>query len=89
MDYLKIDQIFIKNIGADPVAEHLVESTIELAKRLSLNLIAEGVECEEQVEYLRHHDVNYLQGFLFAKPVPLSEFLQQLQRSSTESLGSK
>ncbi|ELN6932514.1 cyclic diguanylate phosphodiesterase [Vibrio navarrensis] len=89
LDYLKIDQIFIKNIGADPVAEHLVESTIELAKRLSLNLIAEGVECEEQVEYLRHHDVNYLQGFLFAKPVPLSEFLQQLQRSSTESLGTK
>lgn len=57
--------MFIKSIGTDPVAEHLVENTIELAKRLSLNLIAEGVENEEQVEYLNNHNVNYLQGFLF------------------------
>ncbi|EOS9897023.1 EAL domain-containing protein [Vibrio cholerae] len=40
LDYLKIDQIFIKSIGKDPVAKHLVEITIELAKSLSLNLIA-------------------------------------------------
>ncbi|EOW9390765.1 TPA: EAL domain-containing protein [Vibrio cholerae] len=76
LDYLKIDQMFIKSIGTDPVAEHLVENTIELAKRLSLNLIAEGVENEEQVEYLNNHNVNYLQGFLFSKPMPLSEYLK-------------
>ncbi len=79
LDYLKIDQIFIKNLGKDPIAEHLVENTIELAKRLSIDLVAEGVELAEQAEYLKNHNVNYLQGFLFAKPVPLSEFLQAYQ----------
>ncbi|HFG1551844.1 TPA: EAL domain-containing protein [Vibrio cholerae] len=85
LDYLKIDQMFIKSIGTDPVAEHLVENTIELAKRLSLNLIAEGVENEEQVEYLNNHNVNYLQGFLFSKPMPLSEYLKHYSVTHSSS----
>lgn len=87
LNYLKIDQIFVKNIGIDSTSEHLIETTVEMAKRLSLSLIAEGVETEAQAEYLQQQGVDFLQGFLFAKPIPLDEFLQQqaLNIDNTES----
>lgn len=76
LNYLKIDQIFVKNIGIDSTSEHLIETTVEMAKRLSLSLIAEGVETEAQAEYLQQQGVDFLQGFLFSKPIPLGDFLQ-------------
>lgn len=76
LNYLKIDQIFVKNIGIDSTSEHLIDTTIEMAKRLSLDLIAEGVETEVQAEYLQKQGVDFLQGFLFSKPIPLEELLQ-------------
>ncbi|PSW59313.1 cyclic diguanylate phosphodiesterase [Photobacterium kishitanii] len=81
LDYLKIDQIFVKNIGVDCTSEHLIESTVELAKRLSLRIIAEGVETEAQAEYLKKQGIENLQGFLFAKPIPLGEFLQNYNQN--------
>ncbi|HFI5310486.1 TPA: EAL domain-containing protein, partial [Serratia liquefaciens] len=53
---------------------------ITLAQRLKLKLVAEGVETAEQVEYLRSHDVNALQGFYFAKPMPIHVFPLWLQQ---------
>ncbi|KJG59910.1 diguanylate phosphodiesterase [Photobacterium kishitanii] len=81
LDYLKIDRVFVKNIGVDCTSEHLIESTVELAKRLSLRIIAEGVETEAQAEYLKKQGIENLQGFLFAKPIPLGEFLQNYNQN--------
>jgi len=54
---------------------------ITLSHDLSLDVIAEGVETEHQADYLKVRGVNYLQGFLFAKPIPLEEFLKnQIRR---------
>ncbi|MBM4891711.1 EAL domain-containing protein [Vibrio alginolyticus] len=77
VDYIKIDQMFVQGIGKDLISEHLVENTIELANRLSIELIAEGVENKAQQEYLTDRHVSYLQGFLFSRPLPLGRFLQQ------------
>jgi EAL domain-containing protein (putative c-di-GMP-specific phosphodiesterase class I) len=77
VNYIKIDQMFVQGVGNNPISKHLVESTIELANRLSLEIVAEGVETEYQQEYLTNHHVKYLQGFLFSKPIPLKEFLQE------------
>lgn len=68
---------FVQGVGSNPTSRHLVESTIELANRLSLDIVAEGVETEEQQEYLANYHVKYLQGFLFSKPIPLEEFLRE------------
>ncbi|SMY15561.1 EAL domain-containing protein [Photobacterium aquimaris] len=76
LNYLKIDQIFVKNIGIDNTSELLIDTIVEMAKRLSLGLIAEGVETEAQAEYLQKKGVDFLQGFLFSKPIPLEGFLQ-------------
>ncbi len=77
VNYIKIDQMFVQGVGSNPISRHLVESTIELANRLSLEIVAEGVETEYQEEYLSNYNVKYLQGFLFSKPIPLGEFLQE------------
>ncbi|EGQ9299037.1 cyclic diguanylate phosphodiesterase [Vibrio parahaemolyticus] len=77
VNYIKIDQMFVQGVGNNPISRHLVESTIDLANRLSLEIVAEGVETEYQQDYLTSHHVKYLQGFLFSKPKPLEELLQE------------
>ena len=75
LDYLKIDQTFVRDIGVDTITGHLLQNMITLSHNLSLDVVAEGVETESQADYLRDKGVSYLQGFLFAKPMLLNEFL--------------
>lgn len=68
--YIKVDQSFVKNIGLNPEDEAILDATINIAKRLNRELIAEGVETEEQREYLLERECEYFQGYLFARPMP-------------------
>lgn len=79
-DVLKIDRGFTAAIGTDAINATVTDTIITLAQRLKLKLVAEGVETAEQVEYLRSHDVNALQGFYFAKPMPIHVFPLWLQQ---------
>ena len=78
VDYLKIDQSFVAMIGSDALSQHILDSVIELSGKLGLGIVAEGVETETQRDYLARHDVDYQQGYLFARPMPAAEFLQAL-----------
>lgn len=80
-DILKIDQSFVQMIGNDSVSAHIVENLLDLASRLGMKTIAEGVETAEQAEYLRSHNIDCLQGYYFAKPMPLKDFIQQLEQN--------
>ena len=60
---------------------HVVDAIIDLAKKLTIELVAEGVERAEQAEYLARRGVRYAQSYLFARPVPLKEFLDFAKRS--------
>lgn len=82
VDYLKIDKSFIARIGTESLSEHIVDNVIDLATRLELVLVAEGVETELQADYLRSKGVDYLQGYLFGRPVPLRQFCQGLLSAS-------
>lgn len=79
VDYLKIDQSFVAMIGADALSRHILDSIIELSAKLDLGIVAEGVETQEQSQYLADHGVDFLQGYLFARPMPSAEFIQALQ----------
>ncbi len=78
VDFLKIDQSFVGMIGSDALSSHIVENVIDLATRLELQLVAEGVETQAQADYLRARHVDYLQGYLYGRPQPMKEFSKTL-----------
>jgi diguanylate cyclase (GGDEF)-like protein/PAS domain S-box-containing protein len=71
---LKIDQTFVRDITTDPNDAILVQTIIGMAKNLKLDIIAEGVETDEQRDFLRKHGCAAYQGYLFGKPIHWSEF---------------
>ncbi|TDF82429.1 EAL domain-containing protein [Pseudomonas sp. H9] len=79
VDYLKIDQSFVAMIGGDALSLHILESIIELSSKLGLGIVAEGVETEAQRDYLARHNVDFQQGYLFARPMSADVFIQALQ----------
>ncbi|VFS06560.1 FOG: EAL domain [Enterobacter cancerogenus] len=81
-DVLKIDKSFTTAIGTDAVNSTVTDIIIALGQRLNIELVAEGVETEEQSRYLRRHGVHILQGYLYARPMPLREFPTWLAGSS-------
>ncbi len=73
LDKLKIDQTFVRNITTEPRSAAIAQATIALAHGLSLVVIAEGVETEGQLAFLRGIGCNEVQGYLFSRPVPADE----------------
>jgi EAL domain-containing protein (putative c-di-GMP-specific phosphodiesterase class I) len=76
-DYLKIDRFFISHCDAEPRRRAIIQSIAELAERFDAASIAEGVERPEELATLADHGVDLIQGYLFAKPLPLSFFLDR------------
>jgi sensor c-di-GMP phosphodiesterase-like protein len=78
VDFLKIDQSFVAMIGIDALSRHILDTIIELSAKLDLGIVAEGVETQAQADYLTAHHVNFLQGYLFGKPMPGADFIDAL-----------
>lgn len=75
VDTLKIDKIFFDRVaGEQNRTEAVVGSIVQMAKSLSLTTVAEGVEYREQVELLKRVGCDYIQGYVFAKPMPVADF---------------
>jgi diguanylate cyclase (GGDEF)-like protein len=74
LDQLKIDQSFVRDITTDPNDAVMVKTIIDMAQNFRLNVIAEGVETEAQLAFLKQNDCMAYQGYLFSKPVPVAEF---------------
>lgn len=79
IDYLKINPSFVSNLTAGPDGVMLCEAIIMMAHKLGMKVIAEGIETEEQLDYLTRAGCDYGQGFLFAKPVQAEELEGLLQ----------
>jgi diguanylate cyclase len=79
VDELKIDQSFVRKLGADPRDTHLVETIINLGKNMGMEVVAEGVESEAQRSALIEMDCSAFQGYHFAPPMEKGEFLSWLK----------
>lgn len=87
VDYLKLDQFFIKRLDQDNNSLQIIDSLIDLGNKLGLTTIAEGVETEVQCQHLIDRGVRYGQGWLFSRPLPFAEFehFLQIQESAQKS----
>ena len=79
VDIIKIDKIFVDAIGTDRNSTTIVETLVDLARNMRMDVVAEGVENFEQVMHLRTLGVRLAQGYVFAPPLPGSSFLQLVE----------
>jgi diguanylate cyclase (GGDEF)-like protein/PAS domain S-box-containing protein len=79
IDKLKIDIAFVREVTSNPDDAAIVLAIINMAHSLKLNVIAEGVEKEAQLAYLRRHNCDEMQGYYFSRPLPEEEFEAMLR----------
>lgn len=80
IDAIKIDRVFIRDITVDRDVEAIVAAIIAMAHSLKMRVVAEGVESEKEVSFLRGHKCESVQGYLFSPPVPAHEFVKFLEK---------
>ncbi len=74
VDRLKVDRSFVEHIAIDPDDAAIVRTIIALGRNLGLKVVAEGVETAEQMQFLREHACDEVQGYFFSRPVPTQQF---------------
>ena len=76
IDTIKIDRTFVMDIPNNVDDMEITAAVIAMAHRLNMDVVAEGVETTEQLNFLIKHDCEYAQGYLFSKPLPLGKIRQ-------------
>ena len=86
LDVLKIDRSFIADVNESEIEKTIVKGIIQLGQTLGLRIVAEGVETEEQAQYLADIGCDEVQGYLFSPPLPVDEFTELLGRQDRKEL---
>ena len=86
IDYVKIDISFVREMLHNDNTRAIVETIVYLAKRLNIKTIAEGVEKEEQLKFLKNIECDFIQGYLFSRPLPVEEFEKVLEAHTALNL---
>ena len=73
-DVLKLDKSLVDDVASNPRASTVVESIVDICKKMNIQVVAEGIETEAQLSALRACGVELAQGYLFSKPVPMEEY---------------
>jgi diguanylate cyclase (GGDEF)-like protein/PAS domain S-box-containing protein len=86
IDALKIDQSFVRQITTAPYDTSIVTAVISMGRSLKLRVIAEGVETQEELAFLKAHQCDEAQGYYFSRPVPASQFANLLKSGIGETV---
>jgi EAL domain-containing protein (putative c-di-GMP-specific phosphodiesterase class I) len=81
---LKIDRVFIRDVAVNPDDAAIATAIISMAKSLKLKVIAEGVENEAQMSFLRSHHCDEIQGYYFSKPLAVDKVAEKLREVSAQ-----
>ena len=87
LDAVKIDRSLIADLTGDPHTEAITASIIDIARGLGLRTIAEGVETDDQLSFLKEHGCDEFQGYVFSEPVPAADLEKLLRRGKHAQLG--
>ena len=79
VDIIKIDKMFVDAIGSEAHSQAILDTLVDLARNLRMQIVAEGVETFEQVVYLREHGISSAQGYVFSPPLPGTAFIQLIE----------
>ena len=79
VDIIKIDRVFVESLESEGRSKAIIETLIDLAKNMRMEIVAEGVETFDQVTYLRERGIHAAQGNVFAPPLPAGTFLELLE----------
>ena len=88
IDTLKLDQTFVRDVDSDPRNAAIVNAMIQMAHSLDLKVVAEGVERQAQLDFLRRQECDVIQGYLYAKPMPPEEFERFIRERRSRAQGS-
>jgi EAL domain-containing protein (putative c-di-GMP-specific phosphodiesterase class I) len=88
IDTIKIDRSFVKDLHQDTDDAAICAAILAMSQQLGLNVVAEGVETREQLEFLRLHKCDHIQGYICSKPLPASEFFALLLKLSGKAANS-
>jgi diguanylate cyclase (GGDEF)-like protein/PAS domain S-box-containing protein len=78
IDVVKIDQSFVRDITSNPINAAIAQAIIAMSHKLNKTVLAEGVETEEQMQYLRRNESDEMQGYFFSRPLPAENITQLL-----------
>jgi EAL domain-containing protein (putative c-di-GMP-specific phosphodiesterase class I) len=79
IERLKIDKSFIRDIATDPDDRAIISAVTSMARKMGITTVAEGVETEEQLSFLRESDCDEAQGYLFSRPVTAEAFRELVE----------
>lgn len=78
IDYIKIDHSFVSRVNEHQDSTRILDCVLDLARKLSISIVAEGVETQAQLDYLNRNNIVFQQGYYFFKPVPFTELVHIL-----------
>lgn len=84
LDVLKLDADFFRGEDSEDRGMLIVSEVIDLAKKLNMKIVAEGIESREQVDFLAEQECDLIQGYFFAKPMPVNEFEEKYNKTQSE-----
>jgi diguanylate cyclase (GGDEF)-like protein len=87
-DYLKIDREFIKDMIKSDNHKTMVGNLIKLGHGLGISIVAEGVENQEEWDILKNYNCDMVQGFFYAKPMPLADFMKEIEKRGISDMKS-
>ena len=87
IDTIKIDRSFVKDLHCDADDAAICAAILAMSRQLGLNVVAEGVESEQQLEFLRRHGCNQIQGYLCSKPLTADDFAVMLSNIGAPAVG--
>jgi EAL domain-containing protein (putative c-di-GMP-specific phosphodiesterase class I) len=79
IDYMKIDQRFVKDVHSQPKNQKIVRTAISLAKSIEVETVAEGIESQEDYDWLAQAGCKYGQGYFMSKPMSAEDFLEWIK----------